>query len=257
MRVLKLTLQYDGTDYVGWQRQAHGLSIQGLVEDALARFDGQPVTVIGAGRTDAGVHALGQVASVRLAHPVAAPDLCRALNGMLPADVRVLCVEPAAEGFHARYDARSKTYCYRVASGPVASPFDHRYAWHVAGNVDFGRVADAGRLLVGRHDFAAFQSAGSAIRTSTRTVFSLDVRREPPGWAESARESGQSAVFQISVTADGFLRHMVRAIVGTLIETGMGRRTPEDVAALVQSRDRARAGTTAPPRGLFLVRVTY
>ena len=252
---LKLTLSYDGTDYVGWQRQATGRSVQGVLEAALAEIEGAPVTVAGAGRTDAGAHALAQVASVRMARDIEPPVLARALNAKLPADVRVLGAAAVGGAFHARYSARSKMYRYCLSNGGVAAPFAARYAWHVAAPLHLDAMRAAGEQLCGRHDFAAFQSTGSAVRTSVRTLSSLTVDRRPEsGPAELA--GGGAALIRVEVEADGFLRHMVRAIVGTLVEVGCGRRPAGDIAPILESRRRDRAGPTAPARGLFLVRVT-
>src|SRR5262245_61708584 len=170
MRNLKFTLAYDGTRLVGWQRQAEGESVQGLLEDALARFEGAAVTVHGAGRTDAGVHALGQVASVQLAcaHDVA--TLTRALNAQLPEDVRVLAIEEMSSDFHARFSARSKTYRYQIRHGRIADPFERAYVWHMPERLDVEAMRAAAAVLVGTHDFAAFQSLGSPTRDSVRTV---------------------------------------------------------------------------------------
>lgn len=174
-RTLKLTVQYDGTNYVGWQRQAAGISIQGLLEEALEPFEGGPITVYGAGRTDAGVHALAQVASVRTRSEHAVDTLRRALNAVLPADVRVLIVEDAAPGFHARYDAVSKTYAYQIANAAVVSAFDHRYVWHVPGRLNLEWMRRGAEALVGRHDFAAFQSSGGDVETTEREIQSIAV----------------------------------------------------------------------------------
>lgn len=248
MRTLKLTLQYDGTEYVGWQRQAEGPSIQGLIEEALSRIEGAPVTVHGAGRTDAGVHAFGQVASVGL--PTTTLDeqtLRRALNAVLPADVRVSEVEDAPEGFHARFNARGKLYEYQIVNAPFVSPFLYRYAWHVIPALDLEAMRAAGEGLAGRHDFAAFQAAGSSAGTTERTIERLQ-------WEIGG---GPRRQLTLQVQGDGFLRHMVRNIVGTLVEVGLGRWPPEHVARILASRDRTRAGPTAPAHGLFLVRVLY
>src|SRR5687768_15271390 len=170
MRTLKLTLSYDGTRFVGWQRQSEGESIQGLLEDALARFEGAPVSVQGAGRTDAGVHALGQVASVRLTCTHDTATLQRALNARLPDDIRILAVEERDESFHARFSARSKTYRYQIRNQPVASPFERAYVWHLQERLAVDDMNRAAALLVGTHDFAAFRSAGSAASGTVRTV---------------------------------------------------------------------------------------
>jgi len=246
VRTLKLTLAYDGTPFVGWQRQAHGVSIQGLVEEALARFDGAPVTVHGAGRTDAGVHALGQVASAQIAasHP---PDvIARALNASLPPEVRVTSVEDAADEFHARFSARAKTYRYVIRNGPMASPFERAYVWHIQDALNRNAMREAAAVLVGTHDFGAFRSVGGEVRTTIRTI----------------TESGFTpqddlGLLAYEITGDGFLRHMVRALVGTLVEIGRGQRPALSMAALLAGANRAAAGPTAPPQGLFLVRVVY
>jgi tRNA pseudouridine(38-40) synthase len=168
MRTFRITVAYDGTDFVGWQRQAAGVSIQGLLEDALRELDGRDVTVMGAGRTDAGVHALGQVAAFAIERPLAADAVVRALNARLPHTVRVLAAEEAPASFRARADARSKTYRYRIWNGDVVSPFERRFVWHVPGALDVDAMRAAARTLVGRHDFAALQTAGSDVRTTER-----------------------------------------------------------------------------------------
>jgi len=243
-RTLKLTLAYDGTRFVGWQRQAAGESIQGLLEDAIARLEGGPVTAYGAGRTDAGVHALAQVASARVTFTHDASTVQRALNAVLPPDIRVTAVEDAPLEFHARFAAQSKCYRYQIANTPVASPFVRAYAWHVPEPLDRGAMRHAAAALLGTHDFAAFQSAGTDVHTSVRTLTRSEWLDEGP-------------LFVYEVEGAGFLRHMVRAIVGTLVEVGRGWRPASQVAALVSGGSRAEAGATAPPHGLALARVEY
>ena len=253
MRVLKLTLAYDGTRFVGWQRQADGESIQGLLEDALARFEGAPVTVHGAGRTDAGVHALGQVASasVTFTHPAA--TIVRALNAQLPEDIRVVDVADATPDFHARFSARSKTYRYQICAGTVGDPFTRAFVWQLAEPLNVAAMTHAAAALVGRHDFAVFQSAGTDVASTVRTILRSDFSTtERPERAERAER-----LFVYEVTADGFLRHMVRTIVGTLVEIGRGWRSADSMAQLIAHGTRAQAGATAPPHGLFLVSVDY
>jgi tRNA pseudouridine38-40 synthase len=244
MRNLKLTLAYDGTRLVGWQRQAEGVSVQGLLEDALARFEGAPVTVHGAGRTDAGVHALAQVASVQLtcAHDTA--TLVRALNAQLPDDVRVTAIDEVSPDFHARFSARSKTYRYQIRHGIAADPFERAFVWHLPERLDVDAMRAAASVLIGTHDFAAFQSAGSGVHDSVRTLTRSEI----------SEAEGRLAY---EVAGSGFLRHMVRAIVGTLVEVGRGFREIDTMSLLLQGSSRGDAGPTAPPQGLFLVRVDY
>jgi tRNA pseudouridine38-40 synthase len=247
MRTIKLTTEYDGTNYVGWQRQPNGVSIQGLLEDALAPLEGAPVAVHGAGRTDAGVHALAQVASATLTTRHDSPTLFRALNAVLPDDVRVLAVEEAAPDFHARFSAVAKTYEYRIVNAPIVSAFGYRFAWHIPQPLDVAAMREAAARLTGRHDFAAFQGAGSAVASTERTVERVE-------WEDGG---GIDRPLVLRITGDGFLRHMVRNIVGTLVEIGVGRWEAGRMPALLEGRDRAQAGPTAPPRGLFLAGVRY
>lgn len=244
MRTLKITLSYDGTRFVGWQRQAEGESIQGVLEDALARFEGGPVTVHGAGRTDAGVHALGQVASagVTFTHPV--ETLQRALNAQLPEEVRVVDVADVPADFHARFSARSKTYRYHLRAGGVGDPFTRAFTWQLAERLDIEAMREAASALVGTHDFAAFQCTGTETSTTVRTISRSEVAAE-------------GDLIRYDVAGNGFLRHMVRSIVGTLVEIGWGRRTVGSMPKLLLGGTRADAGATAPPHGLFLVRVDY
>ena len=245
MRTLKLTLSYDGTNYVGWQRQENGVSIQQVVEEAFATLvEGQPPTVAGASRTDAGVHASGQVASVTvdLDLPVAAVQ--RAMNTRLPADIRVLSVEDAPPGFHARAFSVSKAYRYRIATASVLSPFDRGFVWHHPMPKDVAVMRAAAAALVGRHDFASFQAAGTAVRATVRTIQRLVIDQAP-------------AEIDVEIDGDGFLRHMVRAIVGTLADIGAGARPASSMPEILAARDRRAAGTTAPACGLTLVAVRY
>jgi len=261
-RTLKFTLAYDGTAYVGWQRQSVGVSIQGLLEGALSRIDGAPVTVHGAGRTDAGVHALGQVASAVVTTALDAPTLRRALNATLPSDVRVVAAEDADDGFHARFSATGKAYEYWIFDGEVQPPFARAWSWQGPRRLDVQAMREAAGALVGMHDFSAFQSSGSDVTSAVRTLTHASVREEPalagPTPDDAASDPARAGRFVVCrFEADGFLRHMVRAVVGTLVEVGEGRRPAASVAALLQSGERGRAGPTAPARGLVLVSVTY
>jgi tRNA pseudouridine38-40 synthase len=258
MPSLKLTLAYDGTPFVGWQRQAEGTSVQGLLEAILADIEGAPVAVAGAGRTDAGVHAWAQVASCVMQSALAPDTLRRALNARLPPEIRALRVERAAESFHARFSAHGKRYRYLFANGAIVSPFAHRFAWHVTGPLDLTAMQQAAACLVGTRDFAAFRSTGTdapdAVRTVTAALVTDLTAAPPPPLGAGAVADGRLVGFE--VCADGFLRHMVRALAGTLVEVGQGRR-PADLDDLIASANRSLAGPTAPACGLWLVEVIY
>jgi tRNA pseudouridine38-40 synthase len=249
VRNLKLTLQYDGTNYIGWQRQPTGTSIQGLLEDALAPIEGRAVTVHGAGRTDAGAHALGQVASVTLQTSHDVETLSRALNAALPEDVRVIAVDEMPSDFHARFSATGKTYEYRIVNAPFVDVFLFRYVWQVPQKLDVDAMRLAAAPLIGRHDFAAFQGnpEGALVQSTVRCIESIE-------W-EGGRGYNRPLVMRI--TGDGFLRHMVRNIVGTLVEVGVGRWDYCRPGEGLESGSRTLAGPTAPAKGLFLVSVRY
>ena len=247
MKVFKLTLQYDGTEFVGWQRQATGTSIQGLLEDALRPIEGGQVNVHGAGRTDAGVHALGQVCSFRLNASIQPRSLILALNAVLPPDVRVVDAEVMPADFHARFSSTGKVYDYRIITGLFASPFLRRYAWHVKGRLDTSLMREASVRFVGTHDFAALEGHRSVRQTTVRTVRRLE-------WSG---EGGPEDPLVMRIEGDGFLRHMVRNIAGTLVEIGLRRMAASDIERILQSRSRPAAGPTAPAAGLFLRQVLY
>ena len=253
MPTFKITIAYDGGPFVGWQRQSAGTSVQGLIEDALRSLDGADVTVHGAGRTDAGVHALGQVASFSLRRGIGADVVQRALNNHLPDEVRIVASEEVGPSFHARFGARSKTYRYRLWNADVANPFEEGHAWFVRGALAVDAMQAAAATLVGRHDFAAFQAADGTQRTTER-----DVRVSCVSVLEDGdRAAGAARVIVYEIAGNGFLRHMVRAIVGSLVEVGHGRHGAEWLREVLASRDRTRAGPTAPAHGLFLARVDY
>lgn len=249
MPTFKITVAYDGTDFVGWQRQASGVSIQGLLEGALRELDERDVTVMGAGRTDAGVHALGQVAAFSIERSLDSATVVRALNARLPQTVRVLSAEEAPAGFRARADARAKTYRYRIWNGDIVSPFERRYVWHVPGALDVDAMRAAARLVEGMHDFAAFQTAGSDVKTTEREILTSAIQSET--------RNPQSEIITYEICGTGFLRHMVRAIAGSLVEVGRRHRPPGWMADVLATRDRGQAGPTAPASGLFLVSVAY
>jgi tRNA pseudouridine38-40 synthase len=247
---LKLTIAYDGTGLVGWQRQPTGTSVQGLLEEALAPLEGGPVVVSGAGRTDAGVHARAQVASVTLHRTISPRSVVLSLNQRLPPAVRVVAAEEVGPDFHARFGTVAKSYEYRIWNSSVVTPFERLYVWQVAWPIlDREAMNHAAARLVGTHDFAAFQGPDTERHTTVRTIFSSRV------YAPDAR--GCEPLLVYDVRGDGFLRHMVRAIVGTLVEVGAGRRPASWIENVLASKKRSLAGRTAPASGLFLAGVEY
>jgi tRNA pseudouridine38-40 synthase len=244
MRTLKLVLEYDGFDYFGWQVQAQAPTVQGVIEAALEQHLGEGVRIHGAGRTDAKVHAVGQVSSFRCSSEIPTIALQRALNSLLPRDVVVLEVHEVPTDFHARFSALGKMYAYRILNRPIRAPLRSRYTWHIPQALDLVAMELAGGYLQGTHDFKSFQASGSEVKTTERTLTDLSVTR-----------AGDEIV--ISCTANGFLRHMVRNIVGTLVEVGRGMRPPAEVKRVLDGHDRQLAGATAPPQGLCLMQVIY
>jgi len=240
----RLTLSYRGERYAGWQRQENALTVQEVVEEAVSKLVSSEVRVTGASRTDAGVHARGQVAHVDL--PRSFPDraLVHGVNRHLPEDVRVMAAGLVDEGFHARKSALSKEYSYRLSRAEVLSPLDAPFAVQVPARIDLARMELAASLLPGRHDFSAFALAGGSHGQPLRSIFAA-------GWSEQGEE------LRFTITGEGFLRGMVRALVGTLIEVGLGRRSPEELGDLLSGRPRSAAGPTAPAHGLILETVSY
>jgi tRNA pseudouridine38-40 synthase len=246
----KLTLQYDGTDFRGWQMQGEERTVQGELTRVLSLLEGREVVLHGSGRTDAGVHAEGQVASVRLEREIEPLRLRGAINGNLARDVRVIKVEAVPDDFHARYSARGKTYVYRVFNEQVVSPFWARYAAQEARPLDLARMQDAARLFVGEHDWTAFSAAQSDAESRVRRVTEVEV---------SARwdERGRGRLIEIRASAEGFLRYMVRSIAGTLLAAGRGEMEGETVRRAIETGDRKLSGATAPAHGLTLLSVQY
>lgn len=240
----KLIIEYDGTDYHGWQVQPNGRTIQSVLEEAVARMLGEATRVVAAGRTDAGVHAAGQVVSFSVQRAVSAEVLMGGLNALTPRDISIKSAEVVADDFDPRRAARSRVYVYRIWNARWMSPFWRRYAWHVARPLDCERMRAAALALLGEHDFSSFQAAGCDAAHPIRRVLRSDLER-----------TGQLIAYTIEATA--FLRHMVRTIVGTLVDVGTADMPVEDFTALLAARDRTRAGPTAPARGLCLTQVRY
>ncbi len=270
-RWLKLTLAYDGNAYAGWQIQPAKPTVQGALEATWQRLTQESLRVSASGRTDAGVHALGQVVGLSTATRLSNDDLHRGLNALLPNDIAVYNVEDAAENFHATYDAVGKSYRYHIHNGRAPSVFERNYAWHYPQPLNAELMHTAAQGLVGRHNFSSFETAGSPRPHSIRTIHELKVVCAPVGeFLRSKIHRGEnlySAVpeklpyvsqhITIDVAGDGFLYNMVRTIVGTLIEVGVGKQPITWPAEVLVAQDRRRAGQTAPPHGLFLVHVDY
>jgi tRNA pseudouridine38-40 synthase len=248
MRNLKMVIEYDGSGYHGWQRQKNGLSIQQVLEEKIAVITGEKVKVIGSGRTDAGVHALGQVAHFKTACGIPANNLWRGINSLLPADIVLKSLEEADEDYHARIDAKGKVYLYQIFNSPTRTVLYRHYAWIIHCPLDLDLMGKGADYLIGRHDFTSFSSVHTDVISFEREIKRIEIVNSL---------SVERPLIKIFVEADGFLRYMVRTIVGTLVEVGRGKRPPEDVAAILAGRDRKLAGMTAPPQGLFLKEVIY
>jgi tRNA pseudouridine38-40 synthase len=246
----KLTIQYDGTDFHGWQMQGELRTVQGELSRALTLIDGRDVIVHGSGRTDAGVHALGQVASVRVERELTPEKLRAAINGNVARDLRIMGAQFAGDDFHARYSALEKTYLYRVVNGPVMSPFLLRYAHQEARPLNLECMRACAALFVGKHDWTAFSAAQSDAESRTRTINQLEV------FVRSDEHSGEPIV-EIKASADGFLRYMVRSIAGTLLAAGRGEVDEKHIKRAIDQGDRSLAGATAPACGLTLWSVRY
>jgi tRNA pseudouridine38-40 synthase len=255
MRKIRLLLEYDGTAYHGWQIQKEGLTIQSVLEDSVLRVTGERSRVTGASRTDAGVHALGQVVVFRTWSGLEPATIKRALNAVLPRDIRVLGTSLAEDSFRPRDDALGKSYFYVIAYGGESSAFLHRYTWHVPRKLDLPPMLSAADCFIGRHDFSSFMGTGSSIKDPVREIFSL--RIEELEQIDFMTAGLRGCFLKITVAADGFLRHMVRNVVGTLVEAGKGRISPDEMKNILQSCDRKLAGRTAPPNALFLEKIRY
>src|SRR4051794_22035597 len=246
----RLLLQYDGTNFHGWQIQDQQRTVQGELTRVLSLLDGREVTVHGSGRTDAGVHAEGQVANVQLEREILPQKLRGAINGNLDADLRVLFVDAVADDFHARYSAGGKTYCYRVVQGRVMSPFWARYALQESRPLNLAAIRSCSRIMLGEHDWTAFSAAQSDVGSRVRTGMRLDFEN---GWDSR----GHCHLIEFTISANGFLRYMVRSIVGTLLAVGRGEMDRATVARALSEGNRALVGATAPAHGLTLMSVQY
>ncbi len=243
-RQVLLVVQYDGTGYYGFQRQPGLPTIQSELESALSQLLGEDTKITGAGRTDAGVHALGQTVTFESQSPIPESRLVAALNALLPDEISAVEASVVPDDFHPRYHATGKLYGYRILNRQLPSPFIGRYAWHFRPDLDLGSMCEAAGLLLGEHDFVAFSSSGSSVVDTVRELRRLDIE-------------SQGDLVEIHIEASGFLYMMVRRIVGTLTDVGRGLISPEDVGEILRSLDRTRVKTIAPPQGLSLIKVTY
>ncbi len=244
MRRIKLIVAYDGTDYCGWQIQPNGITVEEVLNRALSRLTGEEIRVIGASRTDAGVHARGNIAVLDTASTIPAERFAYAVNPLLPEDIVVLKSEEVPQDWHPRYQNSVKTYEYRILNREMPDPLKRKYTWHVSFPLDIDKMREAAEHLKGQHDFRSFCSVHTAVKSTVRTIYTLDIVK-----------SGDEIIIRIS--GNGFLYNMVRIIAGTLAEVGRGFRTPEDVRDLLTAKEREQAGATAPPQGLTLIRIEY
>jgi len=237
-----LKIQYIGTHYCGWQRQNNGESIQEEIETAIYKVTGKQVNLIGSGRTDSGVHALGQVANFVIDTNIPSGKIKYAINHYLPEDIRILESKNIEDSFHARYSSKKKTYCYRINMNSIESPFEKNRSYFVGKNLNLHKMIDESKFLIGEHDFAAFQSEGSSVKTTVRIIYSLEINCE-------------NNIVEIHISGNGFLYNMVRIIAGTLIEIGKGK--DYSIIDIISSGQRGNAGPTAPACGLFMEKVEY
>ena len=245
MRNLKMILEYDGAAYCGWQRQLNGLSIQQVLEEAVECILKEKVSIIASGRTDAGVHALNQVASFRAESPLPANKIFLGVNSVLPEDIVVKDLQEASPDFNALRDAKGKVYLYRIRNQRLRPVLGRQYFWFVRFPLNVERMREASSYLLGEHDFSCFCATGCDIQDRVRTLTRMDI------------EAGTDGMLEFTVESGGFLRHMVRNIVGTLVDVGRGKLAPRDVPEIIASRDRTKAGVAAPACGLFLKEVHY
>ncbi len=245
MRNFKMTVEYDGTAYCGWQRQENGMTIQQMLEEAIQLITGEKVAVIGSGRTDAGVHALNQVGSFRCSTKLSVNKIFMGMNSVLPPDIVVKELEEVADDFNALRDAKSKIYVYKICNQRLRPALGRNYFWHIRFPLDIASMKKAAKLLIGTHDFSCFCATGTDVKDRVRTIVDVEIKTRDEG------------LMEIKVESHGFLKYMVRNIIGTLVEVGRGKRKPEEMKSIIESRDRTVAGVTAPACGLFLKEVKY
>lgn len=244
MKNIKIVIEYDGTRYCGWQRQKNGVSIQETIEGAIEKATGEKIEIIGSSRTDAGVHAKGQVANFLTSSSIPSEKICHAINSFLPGDIVILSSEEVPLDFHSRYNSKGKRYSYTILNRRMPSALLKNYSAHIPYELNFEDMIRASRYFLGEHDFSAFKSTGSSVKGSIRTIRRLDLVKDED-------------IIKMYIEANGFLYNMVRIIAGTLIEVGKGRINPDDIPAIIESKERKKAGPTAPAQGLCLEKVYY
>ena len=259
-RNIKLTIMYDGSGYAGWQRLGNlnkKSSIQTVLEESLSLYLGEEIKAIGSGRTDAGAHALGQVANFSCHSKQSVEDMSKGLNEVLPEDIAILNMKEVNKDFHSRYSAKAKTYEYRIDEGETQSVFTRKYTHHVPSPLNLEAMIEASAYLIGTHDFKAFSTDRKDGKSTSRTIESINIKRDANKRQLLKKTGINSNELRITLTGDGFLYNMVRIIVGTLIEVGEGTRRPEDIKNILESRNRQMAGITVSSQGLFLCHVRY
>ncbi len=255
MKHIKLTLQYDGSDYSGWQVQKKGMTIQGVIEDAVYSVTGERTRLTGASRTDAGVHALEQVAVFKTQSNLEPQSLKRALNANIPQDVRIIDAGECGSDFHPRHNAKSKTYSYIISFPGAYSVFLRRYSWQMPYQLNCDSMRETAKYLIGKHDFSSFRGSGCNSKSQVRTINNIEISEFSSVDFISFRFN--APIIKISIQADAFLRHMARNIVGTLMEVGRGRISPLRMKEILELKDRRVSGPTAPAQGLFLEKISY
>lgn len=244
MRNLKITVQYDGTKYCGWQKQPNSPGIQGEIEYAIYEITKEKVNITGSGRTDAGVHALGQVANFKTNSNIPASRIPDALNAKLPKDISIIDCEEVDEDFHSRYSAKGKIYRYLIYNKPYRSPLYKDTSYHIRYDLDIDKMRSEAKSLIGEHDFKGFMSSGSSVKDTVRTIYDISITEKED-------------LIVLEVEGNGFLYNMVRIISGTLVEVGLNNIEPEDIPKIIEAKNRQMAGKTLPPQGLFLMKVEY
>lgn len=254
-RNIRIVLEYDGTGFCGWQSQKSGKSIQGTIQGTLEKITGEKIKLIGSGRTDAGVHALGQVANFKLQSPISLSKIKTALNSLLSPSIVIREIEEVSTDFHAQISAKRKRYVYFILNDEFSSPFLDRYCWQIKQPLNWQKMKEALKFLKGKHDFKSFQSVGTPVKSTMREIYKIEIKKAQSRGAW--RYPPTKNLYEIMIEGNGFLKQMVRNMVGTLVEIGKEKLSISDIKKILKAKDRTKAGATAPAKGLFLVIVNY